>query len=101
MRLSGSCFNPHPTLRLGATLAARRCNHLLVVSILTQPCGWVPRSSIRRLRSTHSVFNPHPTLRVGATGFWPDRSLYEKFLNPHPTFGLGATIPIVARRIHT
>ena len=60
-------FNPRPTRRLGATKISPNLLISYVVSILTQPEGWVqlllPVMNVITIR-----FNPHPTRRLGATG---------------------------------
>ena len=110
-----SCFNPHPTRRLGATPDCAHNILPIAVSILTQPEGWVLPSSQAPPTSTLwfqsspnpkvgcylsllyqwgivAGFNPHPTRRLGATRKpgcklvrWPCS------FNPHPTRRLGAT----------
>src|SRR5262245_2634050 len=43
------CFNPHPTRRLGATSRSLLLWQYIQVSILTQPEGWVLRPPPRSL----------------------------------------------------
>ncbi len=64
----GHCFNPHPTRRPGATVAAKP--------------GARPRAS----------FNPHPTRRPGATEFF--RALTETDLVSILTRPEGRVLPI-------
>ena len=66
--LAVASFNPHPTRRLGAISNSdleHACIHL--VSILTQPEGWVPSLKPQLAYNGLTVgFNPHPTRRLGA-----------------------------------
>ena len=61
-----SRFNPHPTRRLGAIRYPGHRRVVRMVSILTQPEGWVPYG--QRYCTGHATpsFNPHPTRRLGA-----------------------------------
>ena len=61
-------FNPHPILRLGATLRVRR-----------------PHPAAGRR------FNPHPILRLGATLLDARHVSHAQRFNPHPILRLGAT----------
>ena len=62
-----SCFNPHPTCWMGAAPGGTEWGGmLLLVSIFTQPIGWVQLSQHEQVAICRG-FNPHPTERLDAT----------------------------------
>src|SRR6266576_985536 len=65
-RLTG--FNPHLTLRQGATSDPGAHKLMEDVSILTSPYGKVQHVWLLRYTDACRCFNPHLTLRQGATG---------------------------------
>ena len=86
-----SCFNPHPTSRLGASAeGVVTIGDLVTVSILTQPLGWVQPEGLPHFRYHHISFNPHLTSRLGAAQMLSSRSGTGTCFNPHPTSRLGA-----------
>src|SRR5207302_515283 len=80
------CFNPHPTLRQGATLnKSKPFVKNSIVSILTPPCGRVQLQCDEVRERFQNCFNPHPTLRQGATTVLSTLARGKRCFNPHPT----------------
>src|SRR5258708_22504989 len=93
--------NPHPTLRLGATEQIDQILDWYLVSILTQPCGWVPLPSATRPSTGETV-----SILTQPCGWVPRRcsilsNAPQNGFNPHPTLRLGATIIPTAERSST
>ncbi len=65
---SSTCFNPHPSCLLGATVQALSpVVSTVAVSILTQVVSWVRHRCSRFAASSNGRFNPHPSCLLGAT----------------------------------